>query len=126
MEDFNPSPSKREITSEEDVKELVLAFYEEVRKDELIGPHFAHLHWDEHLPKMIQFWSFVLLDKPGYTTQVYEKHQHMRLDTAHFDRWVELWTAAVHSRFQGALAEAAIQRARLLGWTFSEKMKTGR
>ena len=75
---------------------------------------------------MIQFWAFALLDKPGYTTQVFEKHQHMRLDQTHFDRWVTLWTNAVQARFQGPVSEAAIQRAKLLGWTFAEKMKMSR
>lgn len=115
-----------DIRTEEDVADLVLAFYELVKKDDQIGPFFAHLNWDDHVPKMIHFWSFVLLDKPGYTTNVYEKHQHMHLEPAHFDRWFKLWQATVESRFHGAKAEAAIQRARLLAWTFSEKMKTKR
>ncbi|MFM7730409.1 MAG: group III truncated hemoglobin [Flavobacteriales bacterium] len=113
-----------DIQTEQEVAALVMAFYETVKHDDLIGPYFQRLNWEDHLPKMIHFWSFVLLDKPGYTTQVFEKHMHMRLDKIHFDRWVELWTRAVSERHAGPHADLAIQRARLLGWTFSEKMKT--
>ena len=60
----------REINSREDVEFLVESFYEKVVQDEVLAPFFKHLNFEKHLPKMIHFWAFVLLDEAGYTTDV--------------------------------------------------------
>jgi hemoglobin len=75
------------------------------------------------MPKMIHFWSFVLLSEPGYKTNVTEKHLHMPLKQEHFDRWLSLFKETVDENFVGEKAELAKQRAAIIGWTISEKMK---
>lgn len=112
-----------DIRTADDVKMLVDSFYAEVLKDALLSPFFAHLNFDEHLPKMYHFWEFVLLDKPGYTTNVFDKHAHMRLSKEHFDAWVALFQATVDRLFEGEVADQAKLRAATLGWTFAQKMK---
>lgn len=112
---------KQDITERSDVQLLVETFYGTAIHDELLAPFFAHLNFEEHLPKMIHFWCFVLLDEPGYTTNVTEKHMHMKLSKALFDRWVTLFSSTVNALFEGEKAEAAKQRAQLLGWTMAAK-----
>lgn len=109
------------IRSKKDVEELVDSFYLRVLKDEQLAPFFKHLDFTTHLPKMVHFWSFVLLDEPGYTTNVTEKHEHMRLNKELFDRWVALFHATVDDLFEGEKAELAKQRATVLGWTMASK-----
>lgn len=109
------------IRSEQDIEELVDSFYTRVLKDEQLAPFFKHLNFTKHLPKMVHFWSFVLLDKPGYTTNVTEKHAHMRLNKELFDRWVALFHETVDDLFDGEKAELAKQRASVLGWTMASK-----
>ncbi len=110
------------IETHEDVKLLVQSFYEKVVIDDLLSPFFKHLNFDTHLPRMVDFWAFVLLDQAGYTTDVTKKHLHMRLEQAHFDRWLELFNLTVDSLFVGDKAELAKQRAFLVGWTIKSKM----
>lgn len=112
----------KEIETKKDIELLVNTFYAKVLKDELISPFFKHMNFDHHLPKMVHFWSFVLLDEAGYMTDVTAKHMHMRLKQEYFDRWLALFNATVDELFTGEKANAAKQRAYLVGWTISSKM----
>lgn len=110
-----------DIRSKQDVEQLVDQFYDRVLKDELLAPFFSKLNFSAHLPKMVHFWSFVLLDEPGYTTNVTEKHANMTLNKALFDRWVNLFSETVDSLFEGEKANLAKQRAAIMGWTMAIK-----
>jgi hemoglobin len=114
---------KKDIESEDDLRRLVDAFYTEVMSDELLAPHFAHTDFEHHKPKMVAFWAFVTLDQPGYSSNVFDNHAHLAISKPHFDRWVNLFTKTVQEMFEGARATEAINRAKVIGWTFSEKMK---
>jgi hemoglobin len=111
----------KKIESKADVEQLVDAFYESVLKNKELAPFFKHLDFKAHLPKMVHFWSFVLLDEPGYTTNVTEKHEHMRLSKALFDTWVQLFNETVDALFEGEKANLAKERAAILGWTMGSK-----
>lgn len=111
----------KEITEKKDVQQLVETFYGRVLKDENLAPFFKHLDFEAHMPKMIHFWSFVLLDEPGYTTNVTDKHMHMPLAKEHFDLWVTLFHATIDDLFIGEKAEMAKQRATLIAWTIQNK-----
>lgn len=114
---------KHDILSETDVALMVDRFYEKAFADEKLAPHFKGLDYPEHRPKMIAFWAFVLLDKPGYTTNVFDKHRHMTLDKTDFDRWLHLFNETVDQLFDGEKARDAKFRASTIAWTFAEKMK---
>jgi hemoglobin len=115
--------NKKEINSKEDVSLLVQTFYERVLKNEELKPFFKNLNFEEHLPKMIHFWSFVLIDEPGYSTNVTDKHMHMPLKQNHFDIWLSLFNETIDDLFSGEKAEMAKQRAYTIAWTISNKMK---
>lgn len=112
-----------DIQSEEDVAFLVRTFYGRVLKDELLAPHFAHIDFEEHFPRMIAFWSFILLDKAGYKGNVFDKHVNLQISEEHFDRWIKHFTGVVHDFFEGEKADLAKQRAEVLKYTFLSKMK---
>tara|TARA_B110000285_G_scaffold121729_1_gene137671 strand:+ start:572 stop:913 length:342 start_codon:yes stop_codon:yes gene_type:complete len=112
-----------DITTNKDVELLVNTFYSKVVEDNVLVPFFKNLNLKVHMPKMIEFWEFVLLDKAGYKTDVTEKHMHMRLKKEHFDQWVFLFNETVDALFEGEKAELAKQRAFLVGWTIQSKMK---
>lgn len=71
---------------------------------------------------MEHFWRFALLSDEGYTTNVTEKHLRMPLQSAHFERWLNLFKQTVDELFEGDLAEQAKQRAAVIGWTINSKM----
>ena len=112
----------REIKNEADVHELVQTFYQKVLEDDVLAPFFKNLNFEEHLPKMEFFWRFVLLDEPGYTTSVTDKHMHMRLKEEHFKRWILLFNQTLDELFIGDKVELAKQRAAIIGWTIQSKM----
>lgn len=112
----------KEIENAQDVHVLVSSFYKKVMSDDVIGPFFRGIQLDEHLPKMEFFWRFVLLDEPGYTTSVTDKHMHMRLKKEHFDRWLLLFHQTLDELFTGEKVNLAKQRASLIGWTIQSKM----
>ena len=112
-----------DISSEEDVTLLVHAFYRKVLLDEELSPFFSDLNFEIHMPKMIHFWSFALLNEPGYTTNVVEKHLHMPLKEAHFKRWLFLFNETIDEHFSGEISNQAKQRAQLIGWTIKSKIQ---
>lgn len=114
--------SKKKLESRADITFLVQAFYECILKDELLSPFFKKLDFDKHLPKMIDFWCFVLLGETGYTTNVIEKHLHMPLKGEHFDRWLSLFHQTLNTYFEGENVEIAEQRAFTIAWTTKSKM----
>jgi hemoglobin len=114
---------KQDISTKADILLLVDTFYGRVLKDPLLAPHFAHINFEEHKPKMISFWSFALLNEPGYTTNVFDKHRDLKIDKSHFDRWLELFHQTIDELFEGEKANDAKLRASSIGWTFAEKMR---
>ena len=67
---------KKTIDNKSDIEFLVNSFYKRVLSDELLGPQFSGIDFEHHVPRIIAFWSMVLLDEPGYTTNVFDKHVH--------------------------------------------------
>ena len=112
-----------DISSNKDVELLVNTFYSKVVEDAVLAPFFKNLDFNIHMPKMISFWAFVLLDEAGYKTDVTEKHMNMRLKKEHFDQWILLFNETVDALFKGEKADLAKQRAFLVGWTIQSKMK---
>ena len=117
----------RDIQSREDIEILMRSFYNKLLLREYIKPVFDGLDFDHHLPRIVHFWAFVLLDESGYTTNVFEKHLHLKIEPYMFDEWVKIFNTNVDELFAGEKAELAKQRATTLGWTFKskwEKLKT--
>ena len=112
----------KDIQTKTDVTLLVTTFYDKVLNDEQLAPFFKRLNFDIHLPKMIHFWSFALLDEPGYTTNVTDKHLQMPLKKVHFDQWLFLFNETINQLFIGEKAEMAKQRAAVIAWTINSKL----
>ena len=112
----------KDIERKEDIAILIDHFYKKVVSDPILSPYFENLNWEKHLPKMQKFWCFVLLDEPGYTTNVTEMHRKLPLTNQHFDQWLKLFNLSVDERFIGPIAEKAKQKAFLMGWTMKGKL----
>jgi len=112
----------KDIEKSEDIVLLVNEFYTLILKDELLSPFFKNLNFDHHLPRMVNFWEFVLLDKSGYTTDVTAVHMKMHLAKEHFEQWIKLFNQTVDSKFIGPKADLAKQRAYLVGLSIESKM----
>jgi len=111
-----------DIANYEDIERLVSAFYHKLLADPITQSKFDHLDINNHLPKIVDFWAFILLDKPGFTENVFLKHVPLNLEPKHFDIWMGHWDSTVKEMFQGPKADLAIQRAQILSYTFQSKL----
>jgi hemoglobin len=86
--------------TEQEIRELVYAFYGRVREDACLGPVFEGRlegRWEPHLEKMCDFWSSVLLATGRFSGNPVEAHLRVPgISSEHFDRWIELFHRTAH------------------------------
>jgi hemoglobin len=113
----HPTSGAGDIAGRDDVERLVRAFYRDAATDDLLGPVFeaAEVDWPTHIDKLTDFWAWQLLGEPGYDGSPLRAHEpihrQMPFTTAHFSRWLDLFTSTVDADFAGPVAETAKQRA---------------
>jgi len=76
------------------ISRLVETFYERVLAHATLGPIFAAAveDWDEHLPKMKDFWSSVALSTGRYNGKPVPTHQALNnVSEADFSIWLSLF-----------------------------------
>jgi hemoglobin len=109
---------KADIKNRTDIETLINAFYDKIKSDAVIGYFFndvAKVNWENHLPRMYDFWENILFSTGNYEgnpMQVHEelqKKSEVRLE--HFQHWNALFDATVDELFVGAKAEEIKQRA---------------
>lgn len=110
-----------DITSREDIELIVNKFYERLLSINEMRPPFEGLDFEKHVPNIVSFWSFVLLDEEGYRTNVFDKHINLPIKPEMFDVWLQVFLETVDSLFSGEKAELAKQRATVLAFTFKSK-----
>lgn len=102
-----------DVSSPEEVAEVVRRFYQAVAQDQLLGPMFndvAQVDWAAHLPKLTAFWCRALFGLPGYAGNPYAAHRLIHeqepFTRAHFERWLELFGETIDEGWQGDNAAA--------------------
>ena len=111
----------RDIENKEDIESLIHEFYSKLLQIEEMKVIFDGIDFPKHVPQIVHFWSFVLLDEAGYKTNVFEKHLHLDIKSPQFDIWLGVFTDSVDELFKGEKAEMAKQRATVLAHTFKSK-----
>jgi hemoglobin len=105
--------------SEAMIAELVEKFYGRVREDALLGPIFAAVQdWDEHLARLRDFWSSVVLTTGRYHGQPMRAHLPFSLIGNHFDRWLDLFEQTAREVCPPAAAAHFIDKARRIADSF--------
>lgn len=97
-----------------DIELLVNEFYAKVRKDASIGPIFddvAKVNWEEHLPKITNFWCDLILGENNYHGRPFPPHIPLNLKLEHFEKWLGLFIETVNEHFNGLKAEEIKNRA---------------
>ncbi len=106
---------KYTVITEENIKEMVHAFYAKVQQDELIGPIFIHAigqKWDDHLGRLCDFWSSVLLMSKRYYGDPFRTHMMVQgIEPQHFNRWLELFNETLEELFNEELRGFILLRA---------------
>src|SRR5699024_7916723 len=73
-------PPRGDLTTRTDVHDLVTTFYREIVFDDLLAPVFgevAEVQWAEHIPKLIDYWCWILFGTSGYRGAVTKTHRHL-------------------------------------------------
>lgn len=116
-------PAFPDIETETDVRAVVQAFYRDMEADPVLGPFFAGLDWEVHLPKMASFWSSVVFQTGAYRGRPFDPHAQMTgLSRAHFAHWVGRFHGAVDGRFAGPRADLMKARAEQIAGVFQVKL----
>jgi hemoglobin len=110
-----------DINKREDIEVLMRHFYAKLLVMPGMAPVFEGIDFEHHLPKIIHFWCFVLLDEEGYKTNVFDKHLPLPIKSHQFDEWLVTFTTSVDELFAGEKAELAKLRATTLAYTFKSK-----
>ena len=113
----DPDEAQREIDDETEARaraiiekafqDAIDSFYARVREDDLIGPVFiARVHdWISHKQTIVDFWSRAVLGTQRYNGMPLPPHVKLRLNQAHFDRWLKLWKEACVETMPEPLAD---------------------
>ena len=120
-----PSP---ELCTEEEITQLVHAFYARVREDASLGPIFdEHVRdWDTHLATMVDFWSSALRGTARFRGTPMPKHAALPgLSAGLFGRWLTLFGETTAQLANAAMRERANRLAQRIaeslwyGWQAS-------
>ena len=109
--------------SEPAIVALVDRFYGKARQDPILGPVFnnAVTDWDEHLDKLHDFWSSVMLTTGRYKGNPMAAHFKQPIEPGFFDRWQALWRETAAEIFAPMVAAQFVAKAERIG----ESLKLG-
>ncbi|MBJ3785249.1 group III truncated hemoglobin [Devosia sediminis] len=105
------------------IRSVVDEFYARARRDDVIGPVFNSVipdaEWPEHLSKIADFWSSMLLGSGRYNGRPMPKHMAIpELGDAHFMRWLRLFRETVTELCPPQVAALFIERSERIGNSF--------
>lgn len=103
---------KLDTVDEQSIRQMVETFYGRVRADAQLGPIFGAAldgKWPEHMSRMVDFWSTMLLGTKSFEGKVYGKHMAMAgITKEHFQRWLGLFRQTVTEIFRDPAAGALL------------------
>ncbi|HUH39550.1 MAG TPA: group III truncated hemoglobin [Castellaniella sp.] len=102
--------SATDLCTQDEITRLVHHFYRRVRQDAILGPIFdAHIDdWDEHLERMVRFWSSLLLRTGTYSGTPMPRHVALPgLQGDMFVRWLDLFRQTTNEFDNHAFADQA-------------------
>lgn len=112
-----------EEIEEADLERLIPAFYDRVRKDDMIGALFneAIADWPHHLEKLVAFWSSVMLTTGRYKGSPMAAHlrHQAAIRPEMFQRWLALWNETTAEMMPPAAAAALQAKAQRIAESLS-------
>jgi hemoglobin len=99
-------------------RSLVEAFYSRARRDPLLGPVFEPVlaaRWDEHIARLVDFWSSVTLRTGRYHGRPTAAHAGHGLTEHHFARWLEMFEASARDVCPPEAADVFVGYAHRIG-----------
>jgi len=111
-----------DIKSRDDIKSLLVKFYQEAQHDEVIGEKFININMDEHIEVIVNFWDSIIFGTNTYQGDPFGKHISMGLEEKHFTRWLKLFTDLIDKHYQGQNADEMKLRGKTIAQIFQHKL----
>ncbi|KQS76397.1 DUF1971 domain-containing protein [Rhizobium sp. Leaf383] len=108
--------------TETDISRILALFYERVRADTQLGPVFAVVgDWDEHMTRLSEFWSSMMLTTGRYKGNPLSMHlvHAKKFRPEMFGRWLEIWRQTTNELVAPEIAQAMQARATRIAARFS-------
>ena len=109
--------TKTDIKNRADIEKIVSVFYSRVKEDAAISYFFndvAKTNWENHLPKMCDFFENILLSSGNYDGNPMVAHEELQkkseVKANHFQHWKTSFDATVDERCVGKKANEIKQR----------------
>jgi len=116
----------KDVTTREDIEEIVARFYDAMLKDPIVGFIFTDIvkiDLEHHLPIIVDFWADSLFRSNQYKGNPLKKHldinERLPLKPGHFTRWLYLFEKAVNEKHEGDNAMEMKRRAEMVAKSFS-------
>lgn len=123
---------KTDIKNRGDIERLVNAFYAKIMADASINYFFnevTKVKWEDHLPKMYDFFENILFSSGNYEGNPMVTHQELNkkspVSPEHFKHWNELFDVSVDGLFVGKNAEEIKERAKNISAAMMHKTSKG-
>lgn len=104
--------TKSDIKNRADIEKIVSVFYSRIKEDAAISYFFndvAKTNWENHLPKMCDFFENILFSSGDYDGNPMlaheELHKKSEVKEKHFQHWGNMFDATVDEFFEGAKAD---------------------
>lgn len=110
--------------SREDTGRVIHAFYEDLRADPEIGHFFAHIDdFAPHEKVIVEFWRTAMGERNTTPPQIdmLGKHNPLRLEPAHFARWLGCFEKVLNRELAPELAAQWLQMARGIAQTLQRR-----
>ncbi|WP_162246365.1 DUF1971 domain-containing protein [Rhizobium sp. Root1204] len=111
--------------NEDKIKEILVAFYARVRADPSLSVPFSVVEdWDEHMERLSDFWSSLMLTTGRYKGNPLSMHAiHSDLIRPEmFQRWLELWKLTTNELLEPQTAEQMQAKATRIASRFVQSL----
>lgn len=121
--EIGPDADGPQPTAEQEARimAMVRRFYELCLEDDLLGPMFRATidDFEEHYGIVQDFWSHALLGTTRYKRGTpFTHHLNLKVEEAHFARWMQAFTRAVSETLPFPLDALALKRAEHMTHSF--------
>ena len=121
---------KKDISSREDLLQLISKFYEKLLAVDSINYLFtdiAKINLAHHLTVLVDFWDSILFQSDTYQKNAMQPHinlhQKSPLQPHHFETWLRYFNETVDELFEGEKAFLAKERALSVATVMKIKLK---
>lgn len=121
---------KHDVSTNEDIRQVVLLFYDKVKQDALLKSYFSEIipiDWERHIPTMSSFWENVLFYTGNFNGNPLSTHKRIHLlnqtNATHFEQWLFLFYQSIDELYIGKNAEKMKTHAASIAQIMQLKIK---